>query len=209
MKQSLEATLSAGLATLGLECSEACRQKLLAYVHLLVKWNRVYNLTAVREPQAMVTRHLLDSLAVQPYLRGQRVLDVGTGAGLPGIPLAIINPERDFVLLDSNSKKTRFVQQAVLELGLPNVEVVYARAEDYHPSKGFDVVISRAFAAISDMLTTAGQHCANDGCILAMKGSDPAAELCDIDCRYKVTGVYPLLVPGLDEARHVVCLIPK
>jgi 16S rRNA (guanine527-N7)-methyltransferase len=205
---SLENVLSAGLAALGLECSDEHRQKLLDYVGLLAKWNRVYNLTAVRKPTDMVTRHLLDSLVVLPYLRGERVLDVGTGAGLPGIPLAIMNPEREFVLLDSNSKKTRFVQQAIVELALDNVQVVHARVEDYRPERSFDVVISRAFATVADMLAGAGHHCAVGGAILAMKGANPAAELQDIGPGYTLERVVALTVPGLDEARHLACLTP-
>jgi 16S rRNA (guanine527-N7)-methyltransferase len=205
---SLESVLSAGLTALGLECPGERRQQLLDYVGLLAKWNRVYNLTAVRDPEEMVTRHLLDSLVVLPYLRGERVLDVGTGAGLPGIPLAIMSPEREFVLLDSNSKKTRFVQQAITELGLVNVQVVHARVEQYRPERPFDVVISRAFATVADMLAGAGRHCAAGGAILAMKGADPAAELQDVGPDFAVERVVALSVPGLDEARHLACLTP-
>lgn len=205
---SLESVLSAGLAALGLECPGERRQQLLDYVGLLAKWNRVYNLTAVRDPEEMVTRHLLDSLVVLPYLRGERVLDVGTGAGLPGIPLAIMSPEREFVLLDSNSKKTRFVQQVITELGLVNAQVVHARVEQYRPERPFDVVISRAFATVADMLAGAGRHCAAGGAILAMKGADPAAELQDVGPDFAVERVVALSVPGLDEARHLACLTP-
>ena len=206
---SLQSVLSAGLTALELEGSAAQQQKLLDYVALRAKWNRVYNLTAVRDPAEMVTRHVLDSLVVLPYLRGARVLDVGTGGGLPGIPLAIMSPQREFVLLDSNSKKTRFVQQAIAELALPNVNVVHARVEQYRPERPFDVVISRAFATVADMLAGAGRHCAVDGMILAMKGADPTAELQDIDPDYRVQQVIALTVPGLDEARHLVCLTPE
>jgi len=166
----------------------------------------------------MVTRHLLDSLSVLPWLRGNRVLDVGTGAGLPGIPLAIVSekvsPEREFVLLDSNGKKTRFVQQAIAELGLSNVRVVHARTEDFQSGEGcptakFDTVLSRAFASVADMLSGAGRHCAATGVILAMKGADPADELAELDAGYVVQQVHRLSVPGLDEERHVVCLTPS
>jgi 16S rRNA (guanine527-N7)-methyltransferase len=202
--------LAQGLAELGIDCSEVQRQQLLAYVQLLAKWNKVYNLTAVRELLAMVTRHILDSLSVLPYLEGDRVLDVGSGAGLPGIPLAIVCPSRQFVLLDSNSKKTRFMQQAVNELGLQNVTVVHARSEDFQPSGhaqgGFDVVLSRAFASIPDMLHSSGRHCAEQGVILAMKGEEPVAELQALPEDYEVEAVHSLVVPGLDEVRHLVCL---
>lgn len=203
---SLDTVLSQGLSALGLDCPLAVRARLLDYVRLLHKWNRVYNLTAVREPREMVPRHLLDSLAVLPYLHGRRVLDVGTGAGLPGIPLALMSPEREFVLLDSNNKKTRFVQQAVTELGLGNVQVVQARVEDYRPGAPFDTVISRAFSAIADMLRQAGRHCAPDGVLLAMKGGEPREELAALPSGYKVQAIRRLQVPGLNEERHVVCL---
>ena len=212
----LESDLSSGLNQLGLNCSLAVQAQLRDYVHLIDKWNRVYNLTSVRDPTEMVTRHLLDSLAVLPYLRGTRILDVGTGAGLPGIPLAIVDkefcPERKFVLLDSNSKKTRFVQQVISELGLTNVQVVHERAENYCPAKLFDVVVSRAFASVSDMLKNSGQHCVSDGVILAMKGTDPVTELQNFSealaTSYVVDAVHTLKVPGLEEQRHLVCLKP-
>jgi len=208
----LSARLSAGIRELNLDCPLDVQAQLLDYVRLLDKWNRVYNLTAVRDPAEMVTRHLLDSLTVLPYLKGERILDVGTGAGLPGIPLALLSaqthPERRFLLLDSNSKKTRFMQQAVAELGLDNVQVVHARTEAFLPEQGqgFDTVVSRAFASVADMLAGAGQHCAPEGVILAMKGADPALELVDLDANFVVEQVHRLVVPGLDEDRHLVCL---
>ena len=208
--------LSSGIKALNLECPLDVQAQLLDYVRLLDKWNRVYNLTAVRDPAEMVTRHILDSLTVFPFLdrslKGERILDVGTGAGLPGIPLALLSaqthPERRFVLLDSNSKKTRFMQQAVAELGLDNVQVVHARTEAFQSEQGqgFDVVVSRAFASVADMLAGAGRHCTPEGVILAMKGADPAAELVDLDTGFVVEQVHRLVVPGLDEERHLVCL---
>lgn len=203
---SLSALLASGLYELGLDCSPAQQEQLLDYVRLLDKWNKVYNLTAVRDPREMVTRHLLDSLSVLPYLEGERVLDVGTGAGLPGIPQAIVCPAREFVLLDSNNKKTRFVQQAMVELGLANVTVVQSRVEDFHAEEAFDVVLSRAFASITDMLLSCTQLCAQGGVMLAMKGANPANELIHISQGYTVEGIHRLLVPGLNEERHVVCL---
>jgi 16S rRNA (guanine527-N7)-methyltransferase len=223
---SLERELSAGLSTglstgikaLNLDCPLDVQAQLLDYVQLLDKWNRVYNLTAVRDPAEMVTRHLLDSLTVLPFLDkeldkkpgGKRILDVGTGAGLPGIPLALMSvkthPEREFVLLDSNNKKTRFLQQAVAELGLKNVQVVNARTETFQPEQGFDVVLSRAFASVADMLAGAGQHCVPGGVMMAMKGADPAAELVDLDEAFALEQVHRLTVPGLAEERHLVCL---
>lgn len=210
--------LSAGIKALNLGCPLDVQARLLDYVQLLHKWNRVYNLTAVRDPAQMVTRHLLDSLTVLPHLdeelgkktEAQRVLDVGTGAGLPGIPLALLSvkqyPERRFVLLDSNSKKTRFMRQAVTELGLGNVQVAHARTEAFEAGQGFDVVLSRAFASVADMLTGAGQHCVPGGVMLAMKGTDPTAELAGLHVAFALEKVHSLQVPGLDEERHLVCL---
>ena len=201
-----EAILDRGLAALGQDCPLAVRARLLDYVRLLAKWNRVYNLTAVREPGEMVTRHLLDSLVVRPFLQGERILDVGTGAGLPGIPLALTEPQRRFVLLDSNSKKTRFVQQAVLELGLDNVQVAQARVEAFQSEAPFDAVISRAFASLADMVRLAARHCAQDGVLLAMKGTVAEQELAELPAGYAVQWIEALVVPGLDEERHLVCL---
>lgn len=214
--------LSAGIKTLNLNCPLDVQARLLDYVQLLHKWNRVYNLTAVRDSAQMVTRHLLDSLTVLPYLdkeldknldretEVQWILDVGTGAGLPGIPLALLSaepyPERRFVLLDSNSKKTRFMRQAVAELELGNVQVVHARTETFQTEQVFDVVLSRAFASVADMLVGAGQHCASGGVMLAMKGAEPSAELQDLHAAFKLEKVHPLQVPGLNEERHLACL---
>lgn len=189
---------------MGLPLSTVMQEKLLAYVGLLAKWNRVYNLTAVRDPAEMVTRHLLDSLSVAPYLRGSRVLDVGSGAGLPGIPLALAKPEWEFVLLDSNRKKTRFITQSCIELGLANVRVESCRIEDYIPEVLFDSVISRAFSELSAMLAATGRLCKPEGVMLAMKGEYPGAELASVPPGFVVQGVEVLQVPRLDAQRHVV-----
>lgn len=200
----LARSLDNGIDALGLDVSRAARRRLLDYVALLAKWNRVYNLTAVQRPEQMVTRHLLDSLAVLPYLKPTHVLDVGTGAGLPGIPLAAAREDCTFVLLDSNRKKTRFITQAVGELGFRNVEVVSARLGDYQPERLFDTVISRAYAAIAQFLAGAGHTCAPNGVFLAMKGAYPTAELADLPSGFEVAAVHPLHVPGLNAERHVV-----
>ena len=201
---ALAATLARGLEQMALPLSATVQEKLLAYVGLLAKWNRVYNLTAVRDPTEMVTRHLLDSLSVAQHLRGSRVLDVGSGAGLPGIPLALARPEWQFVLLDSNRKKTRFITQSCIELGLANVNVESCRIEDYRPEVLFDSVISRAFSELSAMLVATGRLCKPDGVMLAMKGEYPAAELAGVPPGFVVQGVAVLQVPGLDAQRHVV-----
>ncbi len=208
---TLERALEQGLETLCIACPLEVRGRLLDYVRLLAKWNRVYNLTAVREPLEMVYRHLLDSLAVLPSVQARgakRVLDVGTGGGLPGIPLALMMPQTDFVLLDSNSKKTRFVNQAVVELGLKNVAVEHVRAEAYYPDEPFDVVISRAFSSLREMADKAGAYCGSEGVLLAMKGAYPEQELGELPAGFVLSDAQRLQVPGVDEERYLICLSP-
>ncbi len=187
---------------------EDAASRLAAYVDLLAHWNRAYNLTAVRRPQDMVARHILDSLAVLPWLRGRRVLDVGSGAGLPGIPLAVLRPDLEFTLLDSNGKRTRFMTQAVLELKLANTQIVQARVETYQPTAPFDSIVSRAFASLAAYLTGAGRLCASGGDLLAMKGVRPEAELMELPEGYKVMGIHALQVPELGAERHLIRLAP-
>ena len=197
-----------GLHASGLALAPGIQEKLIAYIELLAKWNRAYNLTAVRDPEQMIARHLLDSLAILPLVRGPRVLDIGSGAGLPGIPLALARPEISFVLLDSNAKKTRFITQAVAELGLENVEAVQERAEKYLPVAKFDTLIARAFAGIADMLAVSAPLVAPGGRWLAMKGVYPQEELSAIPPGYTIE-TQQLQVPGLDAARHVVIITPQ
>ncbi|MGH8369570.1 MAG: 16S rRNA (guanine(527)-N(7))-methyltransferase RsmG [Gammaproteobacteria bacterium] len=204
-----ETRLASGLRELQLVLVPAAQSRLLAYLELLTKWNTVYNLTAVRDPGQMVTRHLLDSLAIARFLRGGRVLDVGSGAGLPGIPLALSFPERQFVLLDSNGKKTRFMIQAAAELGLHNVEVVQVRAEDYRPAEPFATVVSRAFASLADFLALTEHLCAPGGCWLAMKGELPTEEINQLPDGFEVRAVNALKVPGLDAARCVFEIVKQ
>lgn len=209
---AISSELSAGLQSLtdsgclSAAAAENCAAKLLQFLRELAKWNRAYNLTAVRDPQAMVTRHVLDSLTAHPFVRGARILDVGTGAGLPGIPLALTNPEKRFVLLDSNGKKTRFVQHAVGVLGLANVEVVHARIEQWEPQDSFDTVISRAFSSLHDFVTSSGRFIHDEGCLLAMKGKQPVGEIEALPATWTVARVVPVSVPGLDAERHFVIL---
>ena len=203
----LEKRLQLGLRDLGLDLTVPARVKLLNFLGLLEKWNRTYNLTAVRDPEQMVPRHLLDSLTVLPYLQGPRVLDIGTGAGLPGIPLALARPDLEFTLLDSNAKKTRFATQALHELGLKNVVVVQERVEKFHPEKKFDTLIARAFASIPDMLAASRHLCTPRGRFLVMKGVFPQEELAAVTDGYRAE-VKALHIPGLDAARHVVILAP-
>ena len=204
---NLKQPLSAGIQSLGLGIDAETQACLLHYLALMAKWNRVFNLTAVRSPREMLSHHLLDSLAVMPHVHGVRVLDVGSGPGLPGIPLAITCPERRFTLLDSNGKKTRFMRQATIELGVTNVEVVHDRVESYHPSEGFDTVISRAFASITDFVTLAGPHCRPQGRLLAMKGRYPVDELEALPAGFRVAAVHRLAVPELGAERHLVEII--
>ena len=201
MKES--EVLQHGIEQLGLALSSETQGKLLDYVALLHKWNKVYNLTAIRDPQQMVSNHLLDSLAVIPHLWAGRWLDVGCGAGLPGVILAIAQPEWQFVLLDSNSKKTSFVQQAVIELGLHNVSVQCARVEQWQPAEKFDGIISRAFTGLGDFLRSTQHLIAPQGRWVAMKGV-PEQELADVPDECRVESIIPLQVPGLNAARSLV-----
>lgn len=183
---------------------EAQQQQLSHYLQLLQRWNKVYNLTAVRNPAQMQLLHLDDSLSVAPLMRGETCLDVGSGAGLPGIPLAIVQPERRFTLLDTNGKKTRFMQQAVLELGLKNVKVIQTRVESWQPPAKFDAIISRAFASLADFVSFTGQHLQEGGILYAMKGRYPEAELAELPAGWHVTARHPLQVTGLDAERHLL-----
>jgi 16S rRNA (guanine527-N7)-methyltransferase len=194
---------------MGLPLPEDIRQRLLAYLQLLAKWNKTYNLTAVRDPQQMVVRHLLDSLAVLPWLDGARLVDVGSGAGLPGIPIAIARPDLAVTLLDANAKRTRFLTQAVAELKLGRVEIVQSRVEEYRPSIPYDVVISRAFAALNDFLSGSRHLCAPGGRFLAMKGVAPTAELATLPSGFRLVSVETLRVPALDESRTLVIVAPQ
>ena len=180
------------------------QQKLLDYLGLMQKWNKVHNLTAVREPEEMVTLHLLDSLSVLPYVNGQRLLDVGSGAGLPGIPLAICKSDLQVTVIDSSHKKASFMRQAKAELGIENLEVVCARAEAYQPQQLFDTVISRAFSDLAEFLQLT-RHLGNAGAQwLAMKGVYPFEELAQV--KIEPVQVLPLTVPGLEAQRHLVFL---
>ncbi len=203
-EQGLLQSLLSGLQTLTLDLPTGDAQRLIQYIELLAHWNRAYNLTAVRDPRQMVPRHLLDSLSIQPYIHGQRVLDVGTGAGLPGLPLAIACPHRQFALLDSNGKKTRFVQQAILELAIDNAEVVQSRAEDYRPLETYDTVVTRAFASLSDILARTTRLIRAGGRLLCMQGTPPTKELEAPAFDPLHVEVLPITVPQLDAQRHAV-----
>ncbi len=201
----LAAGLAEGLEKMGLELGEAVQAQLLAYLDLLAKWNRSYNLTAVRKPEQMLVRHLFDSLAIHPFLRGPQILDVGSGAGLPGIPLALACSGHDFTLLDSNSKKTRFITQAVAELGLDNVTVVQSRVEAYEAA-GFDTIVSRAFSTLAEFAHGAQPLLAADGILLAMKGVYPDTELAELPAPFRRVQTIKLQVPDLEAERHLLII---
>jgi 16S rRNA (guanine527-N7)-methyltransferase len=198
--------LAAGLSALQLTLAMDQQQRLLAFIALLEKWNRSFNLTAVEGAGAMVTHHLLDSLSILPFIGGEQVLDVGSGAGLPGVPLAVARPDWRFVLLDSNGKKTRFMQQAVLELKLPNISVVKSRIEEYRPERAFDTVISRAFTSLREFVEACRPVCGPQTRFHAMKGLYPHAELEELAVTGYRAEVIKLNVPGLAAERHLVSL---
>ena len=203
---SLAQELQRGIVKLGVVVAPEAQQKLLDYLALLQKWNKVYNLTAVRQPEQMVSHHLLDSLAVLPHLWPGQWLDAGCGAGLPGLVLALLQPEWTFTLLDSNSKKTGFVQQAVIELGLCNVSVCCARVEGWQTVGKFDGIISRAFAETAEFTTLTRHLLAQGGRWVAMKGMPPSQELECLSADVEVERIIQLQVPGLDAARCLVIL---
>ncbi len=206
MADDPRAILVAGLGELGLAADAAQVEQLLALTALVREANEKMNLTAIVEPVAMVRKHLLDSLTVQPWLAGPWVTDVGTGAGFPGLPLAILNPALRFTLIDSTAKKARFVAQAAETLGLRHVRVVCERAESYAPAQRAQTVVSRALATVAEFVRVAGHLCARDGRLLAMKGRDPSAELAGLPRGWRVAAVERLKVPGLEDARHLVVL---
>ena len=210
MSTAAQTTLAEGLARLRLELPPETQQKLLDYVALVQKWNKVYNLTAVRDTGKILTHHLLDSLAVVPHVsNATTILDVGSGAGLPGIPLALALPQAQVTLLDSNQKKTAFLHQALIELQLSNAGVVCERVEKYQSNQLFSVVVSRAFSDLAAFVAQAGRLVAPGGTLLAMKGVHPADEIAQLtgsESEFTLSGVTPLSVPGLDAERHLVFL---
>lgn len=197
--------LQRGCEALGLLLSAHQQTQLLDYVQLLDKWNKVYNLTSVRDPAQMLSRHVLDSLSILPYLQGPSLLDVGTGGGLPGIPVAIACPDMAVTLLDSNSKKTRFLQQVKSQLGLNNISVVHGRVEQVSLPE-FAIITARAFASIDDIIALAGHHCQADGKLVLMKGVYPSEELAFNSATFRLLDVISLNVPECDGERHLVRL---
>ena len=198
--------LARGLADLGVDLPPAVQEKLLTYVALLYKWNRTYSLTALREQDKAVSHHLLDSLVVLPYVPAGRLLDVGSGGGMPGIPLAIARPDLCVTLLDSNSKKAAFLQQATIELALPNISVHCGRVEQYHPSFGFSVIASRAFSDLADFVGLSRHLLEPGGRWLAMKGVWPHEEIGRLPADVQLEAVHRLQVPGVEGERHLAVL---
>ena len=212
--EALQQQLQSGIQRLELDISAAQQLQLLNFIRLLQKWNKVYNLTSIREAHKMVDLHLLDSLVIVPFLQQagiHRVLDVGTGGGIPGIPLAICLPELEFVLLDARSKKIRFLQTVIAQLGLTNVTAVHSRVENYQTEEGdkFDRIISRAFASLADMLTLTRHLCAQQGQFLAMKGQLPQQEIAQLPEGFRIEQIHPLTLGGLNVQRHLIQIVFK
>ena len=203
-RESLRQRLRAGVSELQLALDDAAIGQLLDYVELLQRWNAAYNLTAVRDPAEMVTRHLLDSLAILPHVHGATLADLGSGAGLPGIPLAIAAPEREILLVDSNGKKARFLREAVRKLGLTHTRVAESRVENVEGT--FECITARAFASLGEMLARGGHLLATDGRWLALKGRYPQDELAALPEGFRAEEIVALHVPGLDAERHLVVL---
>ncbi|WP_341502577.1 16S rRNA (guanine(527)-N(7))-methyltransferase RsmG [Gallaecimonas sp. GXIMD4217] len=203
----LRARLDELLAQTSLDVSDEQRALLVRLVQQLDKWNKAYNLTSVRDPREMVAKHIVDSLVVSPHLPAAgTIIDVGTGPGLPGLPLAIVNPDHQFVLLDSLGKRIRFIRQTCHELGINNVTAVQSRVEEHRPEAPYAAVVSRAFASIDDMLSWCGHLTDESGVFLAMKGQYPDGELQALPEAFELRAEYPLQVPGLDGQRHLFAI---
>ena len=202
----LDNALREGIAAQGLQVEDPQRAALLQYIGLLQRWNKAYNLTSIKDPVQMLSYHLLDSLSIAPHLQGRSFIDVGTGAGLPGIPLAVTHPDKTFSLLDSNGKKIRFLFQIKTALQLSNVKEIQGRVEGYKPEQLYDGVISRAFASLTDMIEGSEHLLASGGCFYAMKGRYPDKELSELPKGYKVEQAIELDVPTLDQQRHLVII---
>jgi 16S rRNA (guanine527-N7)-methyltransferase len=205
----LSAQLDEYLSEMNLSATAEQKKQLIGFVEMLDKWNKAYNLTSIRDPQQMLIRHIMDSLAVSEHLVGERFIDVGTGPGLPGIPLAIMNPDRSFVLLDSLGKRIRFQKQVQHELGIKNISSVESRVEAYQPEVKFDGVLSRAFASIEDMLHWCHHLPADNGCYYALKGQLAEDEMANMPEGFEVTDIFELKVPRLDEQRHLLRVVKK
>jgi 16S rRNA (guanine527-N7)-methyltransferase len=196
--------LVTGAAQMGMTLDAGTGETLLRLVDGLEEANTQFNLTAIRDRLGMLRKHVLDSLSLQPYLRGTRLADVGTGAGFPGLPLAIVNPDRRFSLIEATGKKARFVAQTAERIGCSNAQIVHARAETYRPLELFDIVMARALSSLADFVAYAGHLCAPGGRLLAMKGKRPDAEISALPKSFRVLAIHRLKLPGLDDERHLV-----
>jgi 16S rRNA (guanine527-N7)-methyltransferase len=196
--------LTAGAAQLGIALASTQVAQLLRLLDELDIWNQHINLTAIRERPQQITKHLLDSLSLQSLLRGERLIDIGTGAGFPGLPLAVVNPQHQFTLLDGTGKKLKFIEHVTQVLGLTNVCTVHSRAEHFHPAERFQTVMSRAVGPVIQFVEQSGHLCAGGGRLLAMKGKHPQAEVEQLPNGWKLAAIHPVAVPALDEQRHVV-----
>ncbi|MGS0682511.1 16S rRNA (guanine(527)-N(7))-methyltransferase RsmG [Shewanella sp. 125m-7] len=205
----LSAQLNDYLAEVGLTATEQQKKQLVDFVGMLNKWNKAFNLTSVRDPEQMLIRHIMDSLVVSPHLKGSRFIDVGTGPGLPGIPLAILNPDKEFVLLDSLGKRIRFQKQVQFELGINNISSIESRVEAYQPEELFDGVLSRAFASIQDMLHWCHHLPKAGGCFYALKAQLSEQEMSQLPAGFVVTDIIELKVPKLEEQRHLLRVIKQ
>ncbi|OFC71662.1 16S rRNA (guanine(527)-N(7))-methyltransferase RsmG [Alteromonas confluentis] len=193
-----------GSESLSLTLTEQQAEKLVGYVERIDKWNKAYNLTSVREPEQMMVKHILDSIAVAPFIDGKTIIDVGTGPGLPGIPLSVMLPDSSFTLLDSLGKRVRFMKQCAFELGLNNVTPVHSRVEDHKPDQPYDIVLSRAFASLKDMLHWCEHLVDSSGVFVALKGQFPQSEIDEVSDHFRIESVKALLVPELEGERHLV-----
>ena len=207
MRSAESDMLAAGARQIGIDLKPEKAEILLKLVDELEQGNAQFNLTAIRDRPGMLRKHVLDSLSVQPYLRGNRVADVGTGAGFPGLPLAIVNPERRFTLIEATGKKARFVEQTIARIGCANATVVNSRAESYRPFELFDTVLARALSSLADFVAYAGHLCAPGGRLLAMKGKRPDEEISALPKSFRVLAVHRLSVPGLGDERHLLELV--
>ncbi|WP_413624858.1 16S rRNA (guanine(527)-N(7))-methyltransferase RsmG [Luteibacter sp. Lutesp34] len=203
-REALQSQLERGIATLGTSLPDGAVERLLDYRELLERWNSAYNLTAIRDDREMVARHLLDSLAILPYVHGRSLTDLGTGPGLPGIPIAIAEPAREVLMVDSNGKKVRFLREAIRSLKLGNARALQSRVEEVEGT--FECITARAFASLADMLGWGGHLLAPNGIWLAMKGRHPAEELDGVPAGFRVEAIHALTVPGVDGERHLVVI---
>ena len=206
-QQDLHCILASGLEALSLDLTDNQQHQLVEFVLLIDKWNKAYNLTSVRCPKQMMVKHILDSLAIVPHLTGENIIDVGTGPGLPGMPLAIAFPDKTFTLLDSLGKRVRFMTQCVHTLKLTNVTPVNSRVENHVGDKPYDIVLSRAFASLKDMLHWCEHLVDSDGQFLALKGQFPQSEIDEVSDHFQVVNTENITVPNLDGERHLVWLI--